>query len=111
MSGYLHWVLAAMALQMTLADGKDDMPQDGTALDNYLADKMQVIAAYPESDFIALRAMYEDGRDKLHHLLRITFSRDKAATGVIVLPQGGVALPPARFPAHTGISGMAREMV
>lgn len=111
MSGYLHWVLAAMALQMTLADGKNDMPQDGTALDNYLADKMQVIAAYPESDFIALRAMYEDGRDKLHHLLRITFSRDKAATGVIVLPQGGVALPPARFPAHTGISGMAREMV
>lgn len=110
-SGYLHWVLAGMALQMTLADGEDGMPQEGTALDNHLAEKMRVIAAYPESDFIALRAMYEAGRDKLHHLFRVVFSRDNSSTGIIVLPQGGVALPPARFPAHSCVSGMAREMV
>lgn len=110
MSGYLHWVLAAMALQM-VRDNEETPPDDGSALDQYLVEKMQVLAAYPESDFITLRAMYEAGRDKLHHLFRVVFSRDKSATGIIVLPQGGVALPPARFPAYSCVSGMAREMV
>lgn len=110
MSGYLHWVLATMALQM-VRDSEETPPEEGTALDNYLAEKMQVLAAYPESDFIALRAMYEAGRDKLHHLFRVVFSRDNSSTGIIVLPQGGVALPPARFPAYSCVSGMAREMV
>ena len=50
-----------------------------------------------------------EGRNKLHHLFRIEFTSD----GIVAMPKGGAAsdLPPARFPAHTCLSGMARELV
>ena len=57
----------------------------------------------------ALMALYFAGREKLHHLFKIEFSKD----GIVAMPKGGAAanLPPARFPVHTCLSRMARELV
>ena len=109
-SGRLHWLLGGMACQMVRAGESVQDASDGEgAFDEFLVGRMRVMSAFPESDFAALMTKYMIGRDKLHHLFRIEFTSD----GIVAMPKGGAAsnLPPARFPAHTCLSGMARELV
>lgn len=107
-SGRLHWLLGSMAAQLVLVSEVPVEPTSGEgAFDEFLAARMKVIAGYPESDFSDLMARYAEGRDKLHHLLRAEFAPD----GLVALPKGGGALPPARFPVRSCLSRMALEMV
>lgn len=109
-SGRLHWLLGGMACQMVRAGESAPDASDGEgAFDEFLVGRMRVMAAFPESDFANLMTKYMEGRNKLHHLFRIEFTSD----GIVAMPKGGAAsdLPPARFPAHTCLSGMARELV
>lgn len=108
MSGRLHWLLGSMAAQLVRAGEAPIEPADGEgAFDEFLTSRMKVIAAYPESDFADLMGRYASGRDKLHHLMRVEFTPD----GLVALPKGGGALPPARFPVRSCLSRMALEMV
>lgn len=108
-SGRFHWLLGGMAAQMVRAEEEaPDTTEGEGAFDEYLVNRMRVMAGFPESDFTMLMSKYSDGRDKLHHLFRIEFSDD----GIVAMPKGGTVgdLPPARFPARTCISRIAHEL-
>ena len=68
---------------------------------------MRIMAAFPESDFIALSAIFMEGRAALHHLMRIEFGDEG---GIVVLPKEVGRLPPARFRLHSCLSTFARGM-
>ena len=110
--GRLHWLLGGMAAQL-VRHGEDvpDASSHAGAFDEHLVKRMRVIAGFPESDFLRLMSLYLMGRQKLYHLFKIDFSDD----GILAMPKmkGGVAseLPPAKFPVHTCLSRLARELV
>jgi len=109
-AGRLHWLLGAMAAQMVRAGESVPDASDGEgSFDEFLVARMQIMAAFPESDFAALMELFFLGRDKLHHLFKTDFTSD----GIVALPKGGAAgdLPPARFPVSTCLSRVARELV
>lgn len=110
LSGRLHWILGAMAAQMVRSgESVPDADMAEGAFDEFMVARMKIMGAFPESDFSALMALYFAGREKLHHLFKTEFSKD----GIVAMPKGGAAanLPPARFPVHTCLSRMARELV
>ena len=107
-TGRLHWLLGGMAAQMIRAGEEAPSASAGEGkFDEWLVSKMRVLREFAEGDFAALVALYTEGRDKLHHLLRIDFAPD----GIAVLPKGGAALPPARFRADSCLSELAKELV
>lgn len=107
MTGRLHWLLAGMAAQLVRSGDAPVEPADGEgAFDEFILARMKVFAAYPESDFADLMAMYALGRDRLTHLFQVEFGAD----GLVALPKGGDGLPPARFPVRTCLTRMAIEM-
>lgn len=109
-SGKLHWLLGGMASQLTIEGENSLSPTDGEGkFDQFLVNRMKVMAGYPESDFNALLGLYFSGREKLHHLFHIEFSN----SGIVSLPKGGAAsdLPPARFPVSTCLSSIVLNLV
>lgn len=111
-SGKRHWLIGAMASQLVRKDEEIPNIADGEgAFDDFLVQRIKIITAFPESDFIILMSGYLAARTELHHLFRIDFAEDG---GLIVLPtEGGAArgLPPARFPVRSCISKLAEELV
>lgn len=110
-SGRLHWILGSMTCQLVRKD--EEMPQfDGSGIDHFVVSRMQIISAFPESDFEQLMFKYLEGRDKLNHL----FITDFSDNGIVAMPvsktEGGEAknLPPARFPVRACLSRMALEL-
>jgi len=105
LTGRNHWVFGAMAAQL-VREGEDCQEQFA---DEWLVQRMNVLAAFPESNFIHLMGMFYAGLDKLGHLFRLGFDYH----GIHCLPNAqaereGLALPPARFPAHAGLSAFSR---
>ncbi len=87
-TGKLHWLLGGMAAQLTIEGENSPSPIDGEgAFDQFLVDRMKVMAGYPESDFNSLLGLYFTGREKLHHLFHIEFDNN----GIVSLPKGGAA--------------------
>ena len=103
-SGRLHWLLGSMAAQLVRKD--EDCPLNFD--EDWLLQRMKVMAALSESDFIALSFMHQSGIEKLHHLFAIDFDDE----GIIVLPttKREVDLPPARFRARSCLSGFSQRM-
>lgn len=109
-AGKLHWLLGGMAAQLTIEGENSPSPIDGEGkFDQFLVDRMKVMAGYPESDFNSLLGLYFDGREKLQHLFHIEFSEN----GIVSLPKGGEVsnLPPARFPVSTCLSRVVLNLV
>lgn len=105
----LHWILGGMACQLVRAgESIADASVGEGAFDEFLSERMRVMAAFPESDFAALMGLYFSGRDRLHHLFRVDFGDD----GIITLPKGGAAgnLLPARFPVRSCLSRIALNL-
>lgn len=110
LSGRLHWLFGAMAAQLVrTGEEVPDAAGGEGAFDEFLLSRVMVLKGYPESDFAKLMTLYLEGRDKLHHFFKLEFTED----GIVAMPKGGAAgnLPPARFPVHTCLSRMARELV
>lgn len=112
-TGRAHWIFGTMAAQL-IREG-EDVP-DGTgsegAFDEFLVGRMQILKGFPASDFDALFGMFFDGREALHHLMRIEIGKE----GLVVMPKemkGGAAsdLPPCTFPARTALPQLARDLV
>lgn len=102
-SGRLHWILGAMAAQMVRKG------EDAPALfdEEWLLNRMKIMAAYPESDFITLLFLHQTGAEQLHHLFRFDFDDD----GVLILPaQEESELPPARFRIRACLSLYAQRV-
>ena len=109
-TGKLHWLLGGMAAQMTIDGETCPSPEDGEGkFDEFLVNRMKVIAGYPESDFNSLLGLYFTGRGKLQHLFHIEFSEN----GIVSLPKGGEAssLPPARFPVSSCLTRVVLNLV
>lgn len=107
-TGRLHWLYGAMAAQLFTEGEAPPIPQENEGeFDEWLVDRMKILLAYPDSDAEMMMGLFMQARDQMHHLFRLDFSRE----GVIVMPKGGAAsLPPARFPADSCVSKLAREM-
>ena len=104
--GRFHWLLGAMACQLTRKD--EDKPKTyDAAFDDWLASKMKVLSAFNEGDFLALVSLWQQGQDKLHHLFHLELDE----SGVLVMPKGvGSTLPPARFRVMSCVSAFAQGM-
>lgn len=106
--GRLHWLLGGMAAQ--LYRPSESIPDaTGGEYDEWLAQRMRVLASFPESDFAKLLLLYQRARSRLHHLFAIEFSSE----GIVAVPKEGAAnvdLPPARFPASACLSKLAIEL-
>jgi hypothetical protein len=109
-SGRFHWLLGCLAAQLyPAANPPAETGHDG-ALDEVIRQRMQVFAAYPDSVFAQLLAVFYQGQQQLQHL----FAVDVDESGLVVLPKptGGAesSLFPARFPAVECLSELAWAM-
>lgn len=104
-SGAAHWLIGRMAAQLVI--NGDAVPTSGD-IDAALIERMRVIARYPESVFVKLTGAFETAQRELDHL----FLMDADKHGLMVLPREGSAAnqPPARFPAGTCITDLARHL-
>lgn len=107
--GRFHWMLGAMACQL-IREGEDcPDPADGEGVfDAFLVNRMRIFSAFPESEFAPLFLAYLSARKDLEHLFYTEFGEE----GLLILPKGGDAsgLPPARFPAHSCVSQLAKDL-
>ena len=105
----LHWTAGAMAASLLRAG--EELPPEGTdgEIDEWLTDRIRVLTAFPERDFIVLLEAFYNGREKISHLFTPVFRAD----GIAFLPKEGAAddLPLARFPARACLSEIALQMV
>jgi hypothetical protein len=100
----LHWLIGSMAAQLIRKDEVLPVLDTEGSYDEWLLERIKVIAAFPESDFEQLIVMYQLGSEKLRHLFKINFND----TGIIALPkEDGSGLPPARFPVRSCLSKLA----
>jgi len=105
LSGRAHWLIGAMAAQLQRgAETIPDAIHDADAYDRWLLERMQVISAFPESDFLALLAAFERSSAELAHLFQLYFDDQ----GIAFLPwEAHGDLPAARFPVSTVFSSVA----
>ncbi len=104
----LHWVIGAMAAQLSrFNDTETDLSSDAL-YDEWLLSRMEILMEFPESDFELLMSEYRGGCEKLHHLFDFSFDD----SGIVILPRQGGAedLPAARFPVRAALSKMALAM-
>lgn len=104
----LHWIVGSMAAQLVRV--KEEIPElttDGI-YDEWLLERMKILMAFPEDDFMQLMTAYQQGREKLHHLFAYDFTDD----GIVILPKKGGAegLTSARFPISACLSKLALSM-
>ena len=102
-SGTAYWTTARMACQMfrNVEVIPDESTQSGE-LDLWLSDRLKIIGAFPESDFMHLLVAFESARPALTHLFSVT-SDD---VGLVALPKGGAGSP-ARFSVRSCIGNWA----
>jgi len=103
--GAAHWRVGRMAAQL-IPNGQA-VPAEGD-VDAALLERMRVIAQYPESVFVQLLGAFETACRQLDHL----FLMDADEHGLMALPRedSAAAKPPARFPAGTCITELARHL-
>ncbi len=102
-SGRFHWIIGAMAAQLV----RKTESVEKQFSEEWLLNRMRVIASYSESDFILLLSMFYAGMESLHHLFRIDFDD----SGIVIMPkQQGVKLPAARFRATSCLSEFTKTI-
>lgn len=101
----LHWMIGAMACQLVLPANNinTEDPKTEGELEEVILNQMKVFAAYPESNFVKLWALFRVGQSKLEHFCKIDFSDE----GILVIPKEGTALPSAQFPVSSCITEFA----
>jgi hypothetical protein len=104
-AGRLHWIIGGMAAQLLRAEES----QDERLEDAELLERMRVFAGFPESGFVRLLVMYNDGRQKIANIFTTEFSDE----GIVALPKKGArgdTLPPARFHGRSCLSAFAQAL-
>lgn len=100
------WWVGAMAVQMFRANEKpfDVVNAMDAKLDEFIADRAEILLAFPESDFMDLLEAFLIGHRKLEHIFRIEF----IDSGAVWIPAKEVpGMIPARFPVSSAISERA----
>lgn len=106
-----HWRIGVMGCQLVLnhEDTPDPKMAGGGAFDEWLVSRIRTLLNFPQASFLELFQMYYNGRESLHHLMRV----EVGSSGLVVMPKkGGEAsdLPPATFLPGPAISSAARSM-
>ena len=105
---YTYWQLALMAAQMVPnGDAGDDLTDSD--LDQFILDRINVIAGFPESSFSILLSKWHAAVEEMQHLIFIAFDSE----GVLCLNSdegGSLGSNPARFPAGSVVTPLARGM-
>jgi hypothetical protein len=106
-SGKAHWMFGRLAAQLVAND--DPWPDSGD-IDQVLMERMRKMLARPESEVILLQSAWLDANRRLAHLFEV----DADADGLLVRPrsdlEGAADRPPARFPAGSCLSPIARGL-
>lgn len=120
-----HWVFGCMAAQMLRIElGQEGSaqsvidtipaPEAMGAYDDWLIERMTILANMPDNQFAALYTLYRCGKTALHHLFDWEFSADDGRPVFLPAPhaqEGAVAeLPPATFHLSACLSPAAREL-
>lgn len=109
-AGQLHWMIGGMAAQLLrVGELAPDPDRDSLNYLEWLKGRMQIISAYPESEFLGLLAMRHRGNKLLTHFFLI----EEGEEGFIALPHEGSeaeSLPPARFPVSACVSEFAKRV-
>jgi len=108
LAGRAHWLIGAMAAQLQRSgETAPDALNDSDAYDRWLGERMNVLCAFPQSDFSALLAAFERSGMQLAHLFRLHFDDQ----GVVFLPQEARGdLPAARFPVSAALGSVAQAL-
>lgn len=106
LSPMAHWLIGCMAAQLA-RKGNDGTENPKISMDESLKRKMQILTAYPSSDFKALYLAFEEGRAQLVNLMHVVH----ADGGMIVMPSDkGAGNPPARFPVLTVFPQFVKDL-
>lgn len=100
-----HWYLGCMACQ--LIPNGDALDYNSPDYDTQVLERMIVLSQVPESNFLYLMGLLTTAHQHFDHLFNISISDD----GVVAMPrEGGADLPYARFPAHTAITTLSKQL-
>lgn len=104
-SGRVHWQLGCMACQLYPNDQVLDV--NSSEYDKLVLERMLVLSQMPESAFIYLMAQLSVANDEFCHLFATVITEN----GIAVKPtDGGANKPYARFPAHTAITSLSKNL-
>lgn len=100
-----HWYLGCMACQ--LIPNGNALDYNSPDYDNQVLERMIVLSQIPESNFLYLMSLLTTAHQHFNHLFNISI----ADTGIVAMPrEGGANLPYARFPAHTAITTLSKQL-
>ncbi len=109
-AGRFHWLCGCMSAQLS-RDGDDEPPcisSEYHSYVNWLKTRMEVFAAYPESQYIEMLSIFIDGRKQIEQF----FILDVDDFGIIIQPKSkeAGALSPVRFSVSSCISDFAKRL-
>lgn len=105
---YTFWQVAIMAAQM-VPNGLSGDELTDSDLDQFILERINVIASFPESVFAVLLSKWHAAVDELQHLVFLAF--DDEGTLCLSSDEGGsLGRRPARFPAGAVVTSLARGM-
>ncbi len=110
MDGRFHWIVGAMAAQMTRPEDEwPDAVDQASEYQDALAARMAVLSAYPESDFAALLAAWRLASLSLAHFFQIDFD-DAGVVATPAVDGGDGEMPSARFPVRACLSDISTQV-
>lgn len=100
-----HWYLGCMACQ--LVPNGNALDYTSPDYDNQVLERMVILSQMPESSFLHLMGLLTQAHQHFSHLFNIAITD----VGIAALPrEGGASLPYARFPAHTAITVLSKQL-
>ena len=100
-----HWYLGCMACQLIPNDKALDVHSPD--YDKQVLDRMIVLSQIPESAFLYLMSLLNQAHTHFNHLFNIAITD----VGIVAMArEGGADLPYARFPAHTAITTLSKQL-
>ncbi|PKF35562.1 hypothetical protein [Acinetobacter proteolyticus] len=101
----IHWYLGCMACQ--LVPNGSELDYKASDYSTQVLEKMIVLSQMPESNFIYLMSLLNKANDYFSHLFKIAITD----VGLVALgKEEGVDLPYARFPAHSAITTVSKQL-
>lgn len=100
-----HWYLGCMACQLIPNDRLLD--HNAPDYDRQVLEKMVILSQMPESVFIYLLGLLHQANEHFNHLFKVAVTD----VGIAALAKnGGSNMPYARFPAHTAITTLSKQL-
>lgn len=100
-----HWYLGCMACQL-IPNGRE-LDYNSPDYNRQVLERMVILSQMPESNFLHLLGFLQHAQSQFDHLFKIAITD----VGIAALAKdGGADLPYARFPAHTAITTLSKQL-